>query len=519
MVTQQSTHPSQVAKTKPLTGEEYLESLRDGREIWIYGERVKDVTQHPGFRNVSRMLARLYDSLHDVSHGTKIVAPTDAEETSGYTHKFFLTPRSVDDLVGAKDAIAEWARMTYGWLGRSPDYKASFLGTLGVNTEFYAPYQDNARRWYAEAQEKVLYFNHAIVNPPVDRHKSMDEVTDVYMHVEEETDAGLIVSGAKVVATGSALTHYNFIANYAPVPPGAKNLAAIFIVPTGARGVKLICRPSFEYRAGVGGSPFDYPLSSRLDENDAIFVFDRVLVPWENVFAYDVETSNNFFVGSGFVWRAMLHGCVRLAVKLDFLAGLLIKGLEVTGAINFRGVQTRVGEVLNYRNLFWGLADAMVRNPIPWVGGAVQVNPDAAVAYRGMMGPVYNRVKEIFFQDLGSALVYVPSHAKDWSVPEVRECLEKYVRGSDDFTAEYRAKLMKLIWDAVGSEFGGRHELYEINYSGNHEDTKLQTLWGAQATGQVDLYKAMVERCMAEYDTNGWTVPDLINPQPLLPAG
>jgi len=104
---------------------------------------------------------------------------------------------SAADLVAARDAIAAWARLTYGWMGRSPDYKASFLATLGANAEYYAPYQENARRWYRAAQERVLYLNHALVQPPVDRHRPPDEVADVYVHVEKETDAGLVVSGAK----------------------------------------------------------------------------------------------------------------------------------------------------------------------------------------------------------------------------------------------------------------------------------------------------------------------------------
>lgn len=267
--------------TLPLTGEEYLESLRDGREIWIYGERVKDITTHPAFRNATRMVARLYDALHDPEKQAVLTCPTDTGN-GGFTHKFFRASRSAEELVGARDAIAEWARLTYGWMGRSPDYKAAFLATLGANAEFYTPYQENARRWYRESQERVLYFNHAIVNPPIDRNRSPDEVRDVYMHVERETDAGLIVSGAKVVATGSALTHYNFIAHYGPLPIKSKEFALIFIVPMDAPGVKLIARPSYEMAAEVMGSPFDYPLSSRLDENDSVMVFDQVLIPWEN---------------------------------------------------------------------------------------------------------------------------------------------------------------------------------------------------------------------------------------------
>ena len=114
------------------------------------------------------------------------------------------------------------------------------------------------------------------------------------------------------------------------------------------------------------GSPFDYPLSSRFDENDTIFIFDKVLVPWENVFMYgDVDKINAFGSQSGFLPRFTFQGCTRLAVKLDFIAGLLLKALEVTGAGDFRGVQTRVGEVIGWRNLFWALSERWRVIPSP----------------------------------------------------------------------------------------------------------------------------------------------------------
>ena len=133
-------------------------------------------------------------------------------------------------------------------MGRSPDYKAAFLGTLGANADFYEPYEENAKRWYKQAQERCLFVNHAIVNPPVDRDKPLDEVKDVYMHVEQETDDGLVVSGAKVVATTSALTHFNFIAHNGALPIKTKAFAFVFAVPTDATGVKLFCRPVVRLR-------------------------------------------------------------------------------------------------------------------------------------------------------------------------------------------------------------------------------------------------------------------------------
>jgi 4-hydroxyphenylacetate 3-monooxygenase len=494
--------------TRPFTGAEYIESIRDGREVFIYGEKVKDVTEHPAFRNSVRTTARLYDALHDPAQQGVLTAPTDTG-SDGFTHPFFRTPRSREDLVADRDAIAAWARMTYGWMGRSPDYKAAFLGTLGANSEFYEPFAANARRWYTESQEKVLYWNHAIINPPVDRDRNPDEVRDIFMHVEEERDDGLIVSGAKVVATGSAITHYNFIAHYG-LPIKKREFALVCTVPMGAPGMKLICRNSYAAVANSTSTPFDYPLSSRFDENDTIFILDKVKIPWENVFIYgDAEKASTFFPGSGFLHRFTFHGVTRLAVKLDFIAGLLMKGVEVTGTKDFRGIQTRVGEVIGWRNMFWALSDAMAAHPDQWIDGAVLPHLDYGLAYRWFMTVGYPRVREIILQDLGSGLIYLPSHAKDFSSPELRPYLDRYVRGSNGYDSVERVKLMKLIWDSVGSEFGGRHELYERNYSGNHEGVRAELLFAAEQSGSAAAMRGFAEQCMAEYDLGGWTTPDL----------
>ena len=346
----------------PYTGREFLDSLDDGREVWIYGQRVRNIANHPAFRNSARMLARLYDALHrdHAENKNVLTAPT---EWGSFTHKYFVASRSAEELVAARDAIAGWSRLNYGWLGRSPDYKAAFLATLGANAEFYVPYEANARRWYQYSQQRVPFVNHAIVQPPVDRNMAPGAPggpTDIYAHVTKETDAGIRVTDAKVVATGSALTHYTFVAHVGVLPVQDKNFALVFLVPSNAEGVKFICRVSNEQRAAVLGSPFDYPLSSRLDENDAIFIMDDVLVPWENVFVYaDIEKANAFFPRSGFLPRAMLHGCTRLAVKLDFITGLFVKATEIAGTRGFRGVEANIGEVITWRNLMWALSDAM----------------------------------------------------------------------------------------------------------------------------------------------------------------
>ena len=153
----------------PYTGKEFLESLNDGREVWIYGARVDNIAEHPAFRNTARMIARLYDALHR-DHAERKNLLTCPTEWGGFTHPYFIAPRSAENLVAGRDGIAEWARLTWGWLGRSPDYKAALLACLGGNIEFFDPYQENARRWYRYSQERVPFVGHALLHPPVDRN-------------------------------------------------------------------------------------------------------------------------------------------------------------------------------------------------------------------------------------------------------------------------------------------------------------------------------------------------------------
>ncbi|HUN44368.1 MAG TPA: 4-hydroxyphenylacetate 3-hydroxylase N-terminal domain-containing protein [Acetobacteraceae bacterium] len=492
-------------KRRPFTGAEYMQSLRDGREVYIDGERVADVTTHPAFRNSVRSIARLYDALHDPAQQAVLTCPTDTG-SGGYTHRYFRVPRSRDDLVAAQGAIAAWSRMTYGWMGRTPDYKAAYTNTLGGNPDYYGPYAANARVWYKRAQETVPFMNHAIVNPPVDRHLPAEKAKDVFVSVDKETDGGIIVSGAKVVATSAAMTHYNYMGQSSKTATEDLDMSLMFIVPIDAPGLKLFCRTSYERAAQRNGSPFDYPLSSRFDENDAIFVLDKVFVPWEDVFIYrDPARVLSFYPRSGFMQGFQFQGCTRFAVKLDFICGLLGKALRCTGGDEARGNQVLLGEAIAWRNLFWSLSNAMAHNPDPWNGDAVLPQAHAGNAYRVFAPDAYPRIKDIVERAVTSALIYLPSSAKDFANPSIEPYLRQYVRGSHGIGYEERIKIMKLLWDAIGTEFGGRHELYERNYAGGWEDIRAQTLTAAQRGGDMAAMEALVEQCMADYDASGWT--------------
>lgn len=225
-----------------MTGADYLESLRDGRQVYVDGERVKDVTRHPAFRNSALSVSRLYDALHDPATAEVL---TGVDDSGIRTHKFFKPSRTAAELVEAREAIATWARMSYGFLGRTPEYKASFMSGLGVNADYYGPYAANATAWYREFASRALYLNHVIINPPVDRKRAIHDMEDVFVHAVRETDAGVVVSGAKMLATGSALTNAGFVApvGSAALAPGkAEAFALVFFVRMDNPGVRLICR-------------------------------------------------------------------------------------------------------------------------------------------------------------------------------------------------------------------------------------------------------------------------------------
>ena len=156
------------------------------------------------------------------------------------------------------------------------------------------------------------------------------------------------------------------------------------------------------------------------------------------------------FPRPAFLPRALLHGCTRLSVKLDFIAGLILKAIDAAGTKDFRGVQANVGEIIAWRNMFWSLTEAMVRNPMPWLGDYLLPNMTPASAYQVLMSFAYSKIKYIIEETAASGLIFLNSHARDFQNPELRPYLDRYLRGSNGYDAEQRVKLMKLLWDSIG---------------------------------------------------------------------
>jgi 4-hydroxyphenylacetate 3-monooxygenase len=469
--------------------------------VYIDGERVADVTEHPAFRNSARSIARLYDALHDESLRETLVG---TDRFGIETHKFFKPSYSADELVAARDAIAAWARLTYGFMGRSPDYKAAFMATLGAAPDFYEPFESNAIDWYRRYASEGMFLNHVLINPPIDRSKAVHEVEDVYLHAVAERDDGVVVNGAKMLATGSALTHATFVAQNAAVQleeGKAEDFALVFIAPMDTPGMKLISRRSYEESAS---SPWDHPLSSRFDENDAVVIFDNSLIPWENILVYrDIEKATGFYAASGFMNRYTLQSGTRLAVKFDFMCGLIAQALETNGTAAFRGVRAQLGELMGWGSMMWALTASLALDPETGPGGMSIPRLEYGVLVRLFGAMAWPRVEEVVGDILGGSPLVIPSSNRDLLNEDLRPLIDRYYRGSSG-SAHDRVKLFKLLWDAIGSEFGSRHALYERNYGGSPELVRLNVVDFAEQRGRLDEMVQFVATCMEDYDLDGW---------------
>jgi 4-hydroxyphenylacetate 3-monooxygenase len=500
-----------------LTGDQYLQSLRDGREVWLEGRRVDSVPDHPALGGAARTLASLYDSLHDPAQAKVLTWTTPTGSTS---HKAFRVARTRRHLQERVAAMQVWARMHYGFLGRSPDYKGGLAVSLGANPAFFGDFADNAQRWYAAMADDVLFLNHIGVNPMVDRSKATHELPDVNVRVVAERDDGFVVRGAKMIGTSAAFTHCNLVFSAAPVPLDDRDAAhaLVFFVRTGAPGMKLICRTSYEGQVR-GRSPFDYPLSSRFDENDATVVFDDVFIPWEDCLVYrDPQLANEFFVKAQVVQNLMLHGAVRFATKMEFMTGLLLRLCKQAGNDSFRGVGVKLGEIVGYTWMFGALVRDACASPDPGPNGTVAPSHRTIFAARALAPAIYPRIREAF-QLLGAGgLMQLPSGAQDLVSEELRPYLDLYYRGTG-VDAVDRIKTWKLAWDAIGSEFGSRQELFERNFAGSFDNVRLENLFLAERNGDVPAWGGLVDDAMSAYDEHGWVSAPWATPAPARRTG
>ncbi len=477
-------------------GDEYVRSLKDGRAVYLDGERVKDVTTHPAFAAPIQRIAETYerarsDEARDV---TTCIDPV----TGARIGAMWLIPRSADDLGIRRRVHRFWAEPSYGLMGRTPDHVACAITALASSRDFFARggarFGDNVVRFYEKARDEDLYLSYAIVPPQVDRSKPAHKLREPFLHpgVVRERDGGIVLRGAQSIATAGVLSDWLFLSYITPLAPGDEDYAISVVLPIAAPGLKLYPRRPF---SAMATSVYDYPLSSRFDEVDAMVVLDDVFVPWEQVFIYrNVELVNRQFHDTPSHTMANFQSLVRFTVKMEFLAGLAIKLVEVQGASALPAVQAALGgDIAALAASFEALVHAAERFPLIRDGVA---RPHPQYVYAGMslqrrlIVDLMRALREL----AGGAFQAVPSSDASFTSAETRADTERYYQATDA-TSHDRIKLIKLIWDFVGTEFAGRQLQYEMFYSAAQPVVNTRMF----RSYDWDHARRMVERCLGEY--------------------
>lgn len=335
------------------TGQEYIDGLRDDRELYVNGELVRDVTTYPAFQGVIREMARLYDCQHQEPYTDILTYPSPTSHEPVSTS--FVLAESWADIEKRRFGETTRCELTCGMMGRLPDYMNAFVADMAAITAWLGRneprFGDNAWTYYELCREKDLCLTHTLVDPQIDKTKGVEDQESI--RIVKETDAGLIVNGARMLSTLAPISDDIWVAPYMPRKPGQEAYAVSFSIPVATPGLKFICREPYD----AGAGDFNRPLSSRFDEGDAIAVFDNVLVPWERVFAArDVETYN--LIAPRMPGYFALQAVIRGAVKLRFMTGLACLVAHSVGRSEITRYQELIGELVSYVELADGLVTA-----------------------------------------------------------------------------------------------------------------------------------------------------------------
>ena len=458
--------PSKTATAR--TGAQYLAAIKDdGRSVYFDGELVRDVTTHAAFRGAAASISRLFDVAAEPANAATMTFTSP--KTGAPVWVCYQVPKTAADIGARRRMSARWAEETFGLMGRTPDHVAGFLAGYAAKPSVFAEhgrqFAENVIRWHERARDNSLYLSYAIVPPQIDRSKPAHKQSDPTLHagVVKERDDGIVLKGCQQLATGAAFSDAVYISCIHPLTPGDEAYAFGAVVPANARGLKIYTRRSY---AATATSTFDYPLSTRFDETDALLVLDDVFVPWENVFCH-----RNLQLCRDQWWRTPSHSYgnhqaqVRYAAKLRFLMGLTKRLCEITGIDPMPPVQIQLGEMAAFATIVDSMVCAQETEATIDSEGTVWPSKNALYAVMSLQSEINPRLNNALRELAGGSIIMLPSSIKDFQNPATAADIERYI-ASPGFTSKERVAILKLVWDFIGSEFAGRHEQYEKFYGG-----------------------------------------------------
>ncbi|MCW5747242.1 MAG: 4-hydroxyphenylacetate 3-hydroxylase [Alphaproteobacteria bacterium] len=445
------------------TGKQFLQGLKDSRELWVGSDKVGSIADHPALSGAAHALAEVFDLQHQAADVCLMPDPETGEKIN-VSH---MIPRSREDLLRRHRGLERVAEYSVGLMGRTPDYmNVTYAGFAGRCDEWAVNGNDEGAENLVRYQKKLaredISLTHTIVHSTVDMAKGKYPVgfDPVQLHKVEDTEHGIIVRGSRVLATLAPFADELAVYPGAPMPDADPAHALSFCIRMDTPGLKFICRDS----VAVNTNLFEHPLSSRFDEQDAFVIFDNVEVPRERLFVDANLAVYNLVMKSSWWPNIMQQTMIRAQTKLEFAWGLATRMAE---AINLKQPQTvqMLGEIAMFAEFARAAVFAAEQGAHEYGNGLWCCDVRPLVALRAALPGWFPRVNDIIRQIGSHNLLTTPSRAA-LADRDLRPLIDKYLVGVG-VDAEHRARLFRLAWDFAGTALASRNEQYERFYLGS----------------------------------------------------
>lgn len=439
----------------------YFQRLNDGRKVWIDGEVVEKLEHHEAFKGTVHSIQSLLQKQTEAQTASLLTYKTE-EGTDA--HLSFLIPRSKEDLERKRLAYQFWADQTFGVMSRLSEYSRSiFVGWYANRDELEIASPGISKKleqYYLKSRNQDLLSTVAAHDPQKNRSKTVEEIENGMLKTVRKNSDGIIVRGAKMIATAAPYVDELLITSYHKRGENERELANVFLVPTSAEGLHIVCRESF-----ADNRLEDHPLSARFDEMDAVLIFDDVFIPWERVIVHEnPELAWQLRMDTPSSLLSQHQTVVRLVSKLEGIVAIGNELAETAGATQFLHVKEKLAELIIQLESIKALLVAS-EYKAKMYNGILLPNQDFLTTARNLGTRYYPRALEILQQIGAGGLLQVPSTMKELNGP-IGSYLKAYYKGTYS-NAEERTQFIKLAWDMIGSPLGARHELYERFYSGD----------------------------------------------------
>ena len=433
------------------TGEAYRDGIRDGREVWMDGERVPDVTRHPALKPIIDVKARMYDMAFEAAHQDTLTYVAGNQRKS----IFNLPPTEQKDWHDKLAAVDLVMRDIGGVVTRVGDETVGEMWSLqdgrDVLAEISPQFAHNIDRHILAVRDNDVFHVSANTDPKGDRSLApQDQDPDLMVHVTKETDAGIVIRGAKYETAAPYADQAFLKPTYgAWANDKLSDYAVGCIVKMGAPGVKHICRAGF---AGKG-SMADYPLANRFDEVEALVVFDDVLIPWEDVFFYRHTRAAQFIRGTLHRYSAFPF-VLRLMYVADMMIGAALWNAKQTGLDKLQSVREKLADLVCYRegiNAHLTASIAMAeRSP------AGLLMPQQSMLFAGRVFACSGLPAAMHAaRELCGGQICVTPNAASFEAEGPGGWLRKFYTLNDNWQAEDRRRLLAFARDLLNSDYAG----------------------------------------------------------------